>query len=43
MISPTLTAQILVVEDDPENRSAMVRVLEGAGYKTTATDNGDSE
>src|SRR5688572_674830 len=41
MISPTLTAKILVVEDDPENRSAMVRVLEGAGYKTTETDNGE--
>ena len=31
---------ILVVEDDVENRAAMVKVLEGAGYKTLETDNG---
>ena len=31
---------ILIVEDDTENRSAMVKVLEGAGYKTLETDNG---
>ena len=31
---------ILIVEDDVENRSAMVKVLEGAGYKTLETDNG---
>ena len=31
---------ILVVEDDAENRAAMVKVLEGAGYKTLETDNG---
>src|SRR5262245_54753079 len=31
---------ILIVEDDVENRAAMVKVLEGAGYKTLETDNG---
>jgi two-component system, NtrC family, response regulator HydG len=31
---------ILVVEDDAENRSAMLKVLEGAGYKALETDNG---
>jgi two-component system response regulator HydG len=31
---------ILIVEDDIENRVAMVKVLEGAGYKTLETDNG---
>jgi two-component system, NtrC family, response regulator HydG len=31
---------ILIVEDDIENRAAMVKVLEGAGYKTLETDNG---
>jgi len=31
---------ILIVEDDAENRAAMVKVLEGAGYKTLETDNG---
>jgi len=31
---------ILIVEDDTENRAAMVKVLEGAGYKTLETDNG---
>ena len=31
---------ILIVEDDTENRTAMVKVLEGAGYKTLETDNG---
>lgn len=31
---------ILIVEDDDENRAAMVKVLEGAGYKTLETDNG---
>lgn len=34
------TPTILVVEDDLENRTAMVKVLEGAGYKTLETDNG---
>lgn len=34
--SPT----ILVVEDDTENRAAMVKVFEGAGYSTLETDNG---
>ena len=32
--------KILIVEDDPENRAAMVRVLVGAGYKTMETDDG---
>ena len=31
---------ILVVEDDAENRAAMIKVLEAAGYKTLETDNG---
>jgi len=35
------TPKILIVEDDLENRLAMVRVLEGAGYKTIETDNGE--
>jgi len=36
--SPT----ILVVEDDVENRAAMVKVLQGAGYDTKETDNGQA-
>ena len=35
------TRKILIVEDDLENRAAMVRVLEGADYKITETDNGE--
>jgi len=31
---------IVVVEDDAENRAAMVKVLEGDGYKVLETDNG---
>jgi len=31
---------ILVVEDDAENRTAMVKILEGAGFKTLQCDNG---
>jgi len=34
------TPTILVVEDDVENRTAMVKVLEGAEYKVLETDNG---
>ena len=34
------TPKILIVEDDAENRAAMIHVLEGAGYKTLETDNG---
>ncbi|PYR98160.1 MAG: DNA-binding response regulator, partial [Acidobacteria bacterium] len=34
------TSTILVVEDDAENRAAMVKVLEAAGYKVLETDNG---
>src|SRR4029079_18472049 len=34
------TPRILVVEDDMENRAAMVKVLEGAEYKVRETDNG---
>jgi two-component system response regulator HydG len=34
------TPTILVVEDDAENRAAMVKVLEGAEYKVLETDNG---
>lgn len=33
--------RILIVEDDVENRTAMVRVLGRAGYKTTEADNGE--
>ncbi len=33
---------ILVVEDDVENRAAMVKVLQGAGYDTNETDNGQT-
>ena len=33
---------LLVVEDDVENRAAMVKVLQGAGYDTQETDNGQS-
>jgi two-component system response regulator HydG len=34
------TPTILVVEDDAENRAAMVKVLESAEYKVIETDNG---
>jgi two-component system response regulator HydG len=34
------TPTVLVVEDDAENRAAMVKVLEGAEYKVLETDNG---
>ena len=34
------TSIILVVEDDAENRAAMVKVLEGGEYKVLQTDNG---
>ena len=34
------TSTILVVEDDAENRAAMVKVLEAAGYTVLETDNG---
>jgi two-component system response regulator HydG len=34
------TPTILVVEDDTENRAAMVKVLESAEYKVVETDNG---
>ena len=34
------TPTILVVEDDPESRTAMIKVLEGAEYKTMEADNG---
>src|SRR5215467_9788854 len=33
---------ILVVEDDVENRTAMVKVLQGAGYETQEADNGQT-
>ena len=36
------TPTILVVEDDAENRAAMVKVLEGAEYKVLETDNGQA-
>ena len=31
---------VLIVEDDPETRVAMVKVIDGAGYKALETDNG---
>jgi two-component system response regulator HydG len=34
------TPTILVVDDDPESRTAMVKVLESVGYKTMESDNG---
>jgi two-component system response regulator HydG len=34
------TPTILVVEDDAESRAAMLKVLEGVGYKTLHADNG---
>jgi len=34
------TPTTLVVEDDTENRTAIVKVLEGAGYEVRETDNG---
>ena len=34
------TPTVLVVEDDTENRTAIVKVLEGDGYKVLQTDNG---
>src|SRR5262245_31354501 len=36
------TPTILVVEDDVENRVAMQKVLEAAGYETIDADNGQS-
>jgi PAS domain S-box-containing protein len=41
VMSSQFRRQILVVEDDFENRVAMVRVLEAAGYETKETDNGE--
>lgn len=34
------TPTVLVVEDDAESRTAMLKVLEGVGYKTLEADNG---
>ena len=34
------TPQILLVEDDAENRAAMAKVLEAAEYMVVETDNG---
>ena len=34
------TPTILVVEDDGESRAAMLKILEGVGYKTMEADNG---
>src|SRR5215467_8497104 len=33
---------VLIVEDDVENRAAMVKVLQGAGYDTQEADNGQT-
>ena len=34
--------KVLLVEDDPENREAMVRILRTAGYKVAETDNAEN-
>src|SRR5262245_34329877 len=34
------TPTVLVVEDDPESRAAMRKVLDGVGYQTVEADNG---
>ena len=34
--------RILIVEDDVENRTAMVKVLQSAGYDTLEADNGQT-
>src|SRR5215831_13704826 len=34
------TPTVLVVEDDAESRAAMLKILEGVGYKTMEADNG---
>ena len=34
--------RILIVEDDVENRAAMVKVLQSAGYDTLEADNGQT-
>ena len=36
------TPTILLVEDDPENRSAMTKILQGAGYDVIEMDNGQA-
>jgi CheY-like chemotaxis protein len=35
------TPRILIVEDDAENRTAMIHVLENAGYRTIEADSGE--
>jgi two-component system response regulator HydG len=40
MMRKDTTPKVLIVEDDPENRAAMIRVLEAA-YRTMETDNGE--
>jgi CheY-like chemotaxis protein len=35
---PPTEAHIVVVEDDPQYRRLVVRMLEAAGYRATATD-----
>ena len=34
-------ANVLVVEDDSDNRAAIVRVLQAAAYKVADTDNAE--
>jgi two-component system response regulator HydG len=34
-------SKILIVEDDPDSRDALVRTLSGAGYRTLEADNGE--
>jgi two-component system response regulator HydG len=34
-------SKVLIVEDDPDSRDALVRTLSGAGYRTLEADNGE--
>ena len=34
------TPTVLLVEDDVENRAVMMKILDGAGFKTLQSDNG---
>ena len=40
-MTPRITPKILIVEDDVDNRAAMTRLLEVAGYKTMEVDNAE--
>ncbi len=41
-MSISRTSKILIVEDDAENRGAIVHILRGAGYRILETDNGEN-